>query len=60
VGKKITYPKCIPEGPVSLAGVGSRRSLDYLREHVPTSRMPGYGEDRISDKDLRALASLKQ
>jgi len=61
--RRLTSPSCGKPRQVSLAGVGSRRSLDYLREHVrdpkshvPTSRVPGYGEDRVSAKDLRALA----
>src|SRR5262249_59402116 len=43
---------------VSLAGVGSRRSMDYLTEHVrnpkahtPGSPLPGYGENRTPNKD---------
>ena len=55
---------------VGLSRVGSKRNVEWLMEHVrdpkshtPSSRMPGYGEDRISAKDLRSLgeylASLK-
>jgi hypothetical protein len=33
--------------------------MDHVRDPkatAPTSRMPGFGEDRISAKDLRSLA----
>jgi mono/diheme cytochrome c family protein len=51
-----------PGGP-DLSEVGAKHDRDWIAAHVrhakghnPRSRMPDYGEDKINDTDMKALA----